>query len=219
MKVVELTFYSVTPEGVIAVPDIPEPEIRSDVFEQVDTDDVHTCQELIELVESCQPLQHHFQDLGQAFLKEHTQASSFVDVLLAQRGARSGALQLILRTLGRDPDGGWRQWIEYSGDSALEDFLQHIRDWLDEPIDWNESEHFDTVWNGQAAAFAHFEDLPQSILKALGVKVVDGDVPGSTYRAAELRKGLDEANQIAELLGLDFRFEPAASSSSEVGHE
>ena len=33
-----------------------------------------------------------------------------------------------------------------------------------------------------------------------------GDHPGSTYFAAELKKGIDHANYIAEKLGLDFRF-------------
>jgi hypothetical protein len=219
MKVLELTFYSVTSEGVIIVPDIPEPKTRSDVFERVDTRDVHTRQELIELIESCPPLEQHFLDLSLAYLQVHAQLSSFVDNLVAQRGRRSGAQQLILRALRRNPDGGWRQWIEYSGDAALEVFLQHVRDWLDEKIDWNESDYFDAMWNGQATALSYFEDLPNAILKALGVRIVDGDVPGSSYRAAELRKGLDEANQMAELLELDLRFEAEISSSCEVDHE
>ena len=140
MKVLELTFYSVTSEGVIIVPDIPEPKTRSDVFERVDTRDVHTRQELIELIESCPPLEQHFLDLSLAYLRVHAQPSSFVDNLVAQRGRRSDAQQLILRALRRNPDGGWRQWIEYSGDAALEVFLQQVRDWLDEKIDWNESD-------------------------------------------------------------------------------
>ena len=219
MKVLELTFYSVTSEGVIIVPDIPEPKTRSDVFERVDTRDVHTRQELIELIESCPPLEQHFLDLSLAYLRVHAQPSSFVDNLVAQRGRRSDAQQLILRALRRNPDGGWRQWIEYSGDAALEVFLQQVRDWLDEKIDWNESDYFDAIWNGQAAALAYFEDLPNAILKALGVRIVDGDMPGSSYRAAELRKGLDEANQMAELLELDLRFEAEILSSCEVDHE
>ena len=55
MKVLEPTFYSVTAEGVIVVPDIPEPKIRADVFEQVDTRDVHVRQDLISLIKACPP--------------------------------------------------------------------------------------------------------------------------------------------------------------------
>lgn len=215
MKGLELTFFSVTPEGVIIVPDIPEPETRSDVFEQVDPSGIHSSRDLIELVESCPPLEGRFQDLSAAYLKENSRLSSTVDHLVAHR---SGAQQLILRALRRNPDGAWRQWIEFSGDAGLEEFLQDLRDWLDEDIDWSESDHFDGYWNGQQAAFAYFDDLPYAILKAVGVKVIDGDLPGSNFRAAKLQKSVEEANQMAELLEQEFRFEQAAVLGSEVCH-
>lgn len=45
-------------------------------------------------------------------------------------------------------------------------------------------------------------------------------MPGSTYRAAELHEGIDEANQVAELLDLEFRFETAMTpSEQEASHE
>lgn len=219
MNNLDLSIFSVTASGVIVVPGIPEPTTRADVFEQVDLRGIHGRQELITLIESCQPLAAHFRYLSMVYLDEHSQANGFVNNLVAQCGPRSGAQQLILRVLRRDPDGGWREWIRCSGDSALEGFLQRVRDWLAEGIDWSESEYFDVVWNGQEAAFAHFDDLPAPILKAIGVRIVDGDVPGSTYRAAELRKGIDEANQVAELLDLDFRFETAAVPAAQVCHD
>jgi len=111
-----------------------------------------------------------------------------------------------------------RQWIEYSGDAALQGFLDQVHDWLDEVIDWNESDYFDVVWNGQLAALSYFDALPAPVLKAVGVKIVDGEVPGCSYRAAELRKGIDEANQVAELLSQDFRFEPSERIHSGGSH-
>jgi len=219
MNSLDLTTFSVTAAGVIVVPGIPEPKTRADVFEQVDLRGIHGREELILLIEKCQPLASHFRFLSMVYLDEHSQADGFVDNLVAQRGPRSGAQQLILRVLRRDPDGGWREWIRCSGDSALEGFLQRVRDWLADDIDWSESEYFDAVWNGQEAAFAHFDDLPAPILKTIGVRIVDGDVPGSTYRAAELRKGIDAANQAAELLELDFRFESAAAPVVQVCHD
>ena len=44
------------------------------------------------------------------------------------------------------------------------------------------------------------------VLDELGVVVVGGEHPGSTYYAAELRKPVHEANATAEDLGLPFRF-------------
>lgn len=212
MKVLELTFFGVTSAGVIVLPDIPQPQIRSDVFELIDPRTIHSCQELIDLIESCQPLQEHFQILGQAHLQEHGHVAPSVESVLACRDAVNGSQRLILGALRRDPDTGWRQWIEYSGDAALQGFLDQVHEWLDDDIDWSESDHFDVVWNGQLAALCHFDALPAAIRNAVGVKIVDGDMPGSSYRAAELSKGIDEANQIAELLSQDFRFELAERS-------
>jgi hypothetical protein len=218
MKALEPTFYSVTAEGMIIVPDIAEPKTRADVFEQVDPRDVHVRRDLISLIKACPPLAKRFRRLSMAYLDKHSESTPFVVKVFTQRGLRSGAQQLIQGALRRDPEEGWQQWIDFSGDAALEGFLQSVRDWLDEDIDWNESEYFDVIWNGQAAALSYFEDLPYAILKALGVKIIDGDVPGSSYRAAELVKDIEEANQIAELLELDLRFEAAQALSREVCH-
>jgi hypothetical protein len=219
MKALELTFYGVNAEGVIIVPGIPEPKIRADVFEQVDVRDVHVRKDLIVLINACLPLAAHFRRLSMAYLDAHAQPSSYLDKLATHSGGRSGSQQLIQGALRRDPEEGWQQWIDFSGDTALEGFLQIVRDWLDEEIDWREGEYFDVIWNGQAAALAYFDDLPYAILKALGVKIIDGDVPGSSYRAAELVKDIEKANQIAELLELDLRFEAAQALSREVCHD
>ena len=207
MMPLELTLFSVTAQGVIVVPDIPEPKTRADVFEQVDLRDVHSRQDLIDLIRECHPLAQHFGRLSRDYLDAHTQNASFVDTLVAPRRARSGSVQLIVGALRRDPEDGWQQWIDYSGDAALEGFLQTARDWLDEDINWGESDYFDAVWNGQAAALSYFDDLPAAILKAVGIRIVEGDVPGATYRAAELYKDITVANQTAELLELEFRLE------------
>jgi hypothetical protein len=44
------------------------------------------------------------------------------------------------------------------------------------------------------------------MLDALGVVIVEGDHPGSTYFAAELRGAMKVANAVAEKEGLPFRF-------------
>lgn len=39
-----------------------------------------------------------------------------------------------------------------------------------------------------------------------GLDIIKGEHPSSTYYAAELRKDIDHANQVARDMGLDFRF-------------
>lgn len=219
MKTLELTFFEVSSNGVIVMPGIHEPTLRSDVFEQVDPGNVHSSEELIELVESCPPLADHFRFLAHRYLEIHTADAGFWRAATPGMRLRSGSEQLILGILRRDPEEGWKQWIEYSGDVALESFVQTVRDWLDEEIDWDESDYFDAIWNGQAAAKAYFDDLPTNILKALGVRIVEGDRPGSTYFAAELHKSPEVANLVAETLVLDCRFLSMTQSNSESCHD
>jgi hypothetical protein len=54
-----------------------------------------------------------------------------------------------------------------------------------------------------------FRDQEFAMLKALGIVVVEGDWPGSTYYAAELRGSIDDANATAATLEVPFRFRRA----------
>jgi hypothetical protein len=46
-------------------------------------------------------------------------------------------------------------------------------------------------------------------LDALGVVIIEGEHPGSTYYAAELVRDIDDANRAAKAAGLPVRFVPA----------
>jgi hypothetical protein len=55
-----------------------------------------------------------------------------------------------------------------------------------------------------AKRFFEHEDL--ATLNELGVSIVEGEYPGSTYYAAELNGTIETANEIAQQLGLSYRF-------------
>ena len=217
MNTTALTVFSVTPEGVILMPDVSEPRFRSEVFERIDPDDVHTCEDLIRLIKACPPLTDRFRQLAQDHLAAQ---SSSPDAAQPVRSPvlRTGHQQLLIRSLRQNRQEGWRQWIALSGEGALEGYLQHVRDWLDEDIDWREREYFDSLWNAQTAAFGYFADLPVRVLKALGIRIVGGDVPGSSDCAAHLRGDIGQANRLAQSLDQTFRFEPSALIHQEVCH-
>jgi hypothetical protein len=214
MSTQDIQWFEVTSDGLLADPGIPEPKIRAEVFERVDLSDGHDLDGLINLIRRCEPLAQRFRNLGEQYLQENTGSVAFLRDLGSVLSARIGNQQLILRVLRQDLDDGWARWIELSGDKGLETFRQVVSDWLAEEIDWRESEFFDSLWNGQVAAYGHFEDQPRSVLKAIGVRAIDGDHPGSTYRAAELHKDIQEANQAAERLGLDCRFRVASQEGA-----
>lgn len=56
------------------------------------------------------------------------------------------------------------------------------------------------------SAYRFFNNLPFADLRTLGVKVIEGEFPGSTYFEAELRIPIEEANARAEAAGIDIRF-------------
>jgi hypothetical protein len=69
----------------------------------------------------------------------------------------------------------------------------------------------DPEWNNLItlrgrSAYRFFNNLPYADLRTLGVKVIEGECPGSTYFEAELRIPIEEANARAEAAGIDIQF-------------
>jgi hypothetical protein len=86
-----------------------------------------------------------------------------------------------------DPDSGWRDWVEHEGDPGLASFKEHIQDWLDDEINWDESDWFDNNYSGQSASLHFFSELEHDVRQALGVVIIDGEHPASSYYAAGSR--------------------------------
>jgi hypothetical protein len=83
-----------------------------------------------------------------------------------------------------------------------------IEQWFTEPPEFGgyEEDYLPSRSTGQDCAFFYFEELEECDPDDLGVRVIDGDRPGSNYRAAELVVDFDEANARAERLGVSIRF-------------
>ncbi len=73
-------------------------------------------------------------------------------------------------------------------------------------MNWNATEYWPRDWSGQGAAMQFFESMDDEMLDALGVVIVEGEHPGPSYYAAELRQPMADANAMAEALDLPFRF-------------
>ena len=56
------------------------------------------------------------------------------------------------------------------------------------------------------AAKVFFDSLDFDTLDELGIKIVEGEYPGSTYYAAELMGDVEVANAVASRLGVPVRF-------------
>ena len=208
-----LTIYEVAEYGTITYPGVVQPKTRADVFETISPSAIHATEDLITQVEDCSPLACYFSGLAADHLEE-------IEVELEEEDGALGLIKrrrlaLLAAALRDDPDAGWCDWVRHEGDPGLASFKKHIQDWLDEDIDWGESDWFDEYWSGQSAALGMFSNLDGHILKALGVVIVEGEHPGSSYYAAELRADIVQVNLKAQELGLDFRFRAVGEAAPD----
>lgn len=199
-----LTYFEVSSSGTISYPGMAEPKTSADVFQCVSPSDIHSTSKLIDQVESCQPLAWYFTELAASRLEDIEAELDDQDSGLGLMARRR--LAILAAALRHDPDTGWCDWVKHEGDPGLASFKEHIQDWLDEDIDWDESDYFDASWSGQSACLAFFSDVDFAVRKALGIVIIEGEHPGSSYYAAELRSDIAQANLKAHELGLDFRF-------------
>lgn len=82
-----------------------------------------------------------------------------------------------------------------------------IKKWFDAKPNWNwEQDHLPLEATAQGAAKAYFENLSIDDLDLLGVEIVEGDHPGSTYYAAELRTDIRKANKAAKDADIPVHF-------------
>ncbi len=68
--------------------------------------------------------------------------------------------------------------------------------------------HYEEAENPQEAALLFFRKMPPEALDKLGIEIVEGEHPGSSYFAAELRSEIDQANRSASNSGIRVRFMP-----------
>ncbi len=194
------TVFHVDEYNTITVPGIKEPEIRSDVYGD-STKSIDSIDDLVHQVESCEPLADYFRRLCNDELDEW-------EAELAGAGLTSQRRRQLMRWAERagDPYDGWQEWVRINGDQHLSTYKRLIDDWLADSYDLSEVEWFAATAGGQGAAFQFFQQLPPDTLKRLGVVIVEGDHPGSTYFGAELRVDVGDANRQAAEMGLPIMF-------------
>ncbi len=121
---------------------------------------------------------------------------------------RLAALKARLDALPEEPEEGAVAWLLSLTTKEFEDrVVPEIEIWFAEPPDWSyEDDYLPESGTAQGAALEFFRDMTRDERRTLGVKVIEGEHPGSTYYAAELRGDIGEANRAAEAAGIPVRF-------------
>lgn len=195
-------YFDVTTHGTIVEADAEEMPIRGDVF-NVDVGVRCTPESLVQDVEGCTPLMIHFQRLAADKLEEIQAKLEDNDDDVSSSARKH--LERLANVL-EDPDDGWAAWVIAEDKSGLPRFVRIVEDWLSGEIDGDDVEWIPARSGAQGKAMTFFESLDNETQKALGVVIIEGEHPGSSYYAAELRQPIGVANTAAEGLALPFRF-------------
>ena len=193
-------FFEVTDAGTIVEPDGQEPQVNSDIYD-ISVSFIKTPDDLLDEVDQHNELRGHFQSLAADELEE-VERQLDGDGLSGIKRKRLMTLQAALQ----DEDDGWQAWVRLGGLQALPRFKRELENWLADPVDWAQSEFWPRGWSSQGKALSFFQQMDGDIVDSLGVVIIEGEHPGSSYYAAELRMPIEDANETAELLGLPFRF-------------
>lgn len=204
--------FDVDGHGTILESDVATPTINADVYD-VWVDGLDTPEDLVREVDCHDELRRRFVSLADDARDEALHDAEDSDDPARQRAARA------LLALIEDPDTDWAEWVLAGGAQGLPGFRAQIAEWLQESVDWSQMEYWPAGWSAQGGALRFFQGLDSDVLDALGVVIIEGEHPGSTYYAAELRNDLARANATALSFGLPFRFRDEGESPLAVSME
>ena len=106
----------------------------------------------------------------------------------------------------------WQAWLDTADDSTISWLIEEVNDWIQGMPGEQDYERADLGgYSSRGSALRFFRDeFPENDL--FDIVVVEGDCPGSSYFAAELRMDIDEANELAIEYGVPIRFAPEGLS-------
>jgi hypothetical protein len=137
----------------------------------------------------------------------------FRDVLVAKIEAaqsaakpnkrRLTALKEKLEELPEEPEEGATAWLlGLSAAQFKKNVVPQIDEWFAEPPNWNFEDDYLHSNTAQGAALSFFRGMDIEEITLLGVDIVEGEHPGSSYYAAELQVDIDQANRAAVAAGI-----------------
>lgn len=113
----------------------------------------------------------------------------------------------MINAAGDDQELSWGDWLARADDDAIEALVADVNAYLDDSPDESDWERADlTGYSDRGAALSFFRDEFECN-DLFEIAIVEGEHPGSSYYAAELRIDIDTANAIAQREGIPIRFD------------
>lgn len=208
----DLDVFEVDDDGTLTPYDEPGPETHADIYGVLSISEGCSADDLIDEIQTAADLVCCFQTIASDAAGDMTEQAE----ALGRRSARRHELLELAAAIDDDPDDGWRVWLKSLNEAGLSKARQAIATWLDAPINWDCIDDFPSGWDPQEQVLRYFEKVDAQTLEALGVELIHGEHPGSTYYAARLKGDLHEANQRAVDLGVAIRFVAEGGTLEEI---
>jgi len=117
------------------------------------------------------------------------------------------ALETSLSKLPEDPSEGAPLWLASLDAAQFQQLVvPTLTEWFAEAADWTDDEDLPDLGTAQGAALEYFRSMDFDTVDKLGIDLVEGEHPGSSYYAAVLRTDIDAANEAARSARLPVRF-------------
>jgi len=205
---VPTTAFEVADGGTLRMANYAEADTRADFYEHIADFWSRSPQDLADAMDECQPLAWAVHAIYSEVRGELETDLQDAQGACGRHTRRLAALKGRLKALPEEPEDGAVKWILGLSSGEFEErVVPEIEKWFGEPPDWNfEDDYLPESGTAQGAALKFFHDMGADELEILGVEVIEGDRPLSTYYAAELRGDIDKANRAAEAVGIPVRF-------------
>lgn len=192
---IEPLIFEVSDTGQLSIAKYLAPETRMDAY-QLSSDVVQNKDYFLEEASCIQAMRAQVYDISHEHFQDHamedwseSDVEAFVDKLDEKQFKKLGVHLL-----------EWlNEAIYETGDDETMPYNRDIR----------------TALSGSSAAFRLFygydycdEFEPDEVIELLGIEIVEGEYPGSSYYAAELSMPLDEANKLAKDNEIPIMFVP-----------
>ena len=200
--------FDVNSSGTLSLSNFTELETRSEFYDSVSGSWSQSPADLAEAMDECPPLAWAVHSIYSE-IREEIQFD--FDAIAGKSGVwvkRSNALKVRLNAMPEEPEEGAESWLLTLTNSEFEEHVvPEIEKWFNSPPNWNwEDDYLPMNSTSQGAALEFFQAMDGEDLDVIGVVIVLGEHPGSTYYAAELEVELDVANKAAVKAGIPIRF-------------
>jgi hypothetical protein len=194
--------------GTLSVANFAQLTTRSEFYEDIADSWDDSPQELFDAMSECQPLAWEVESIYSEVRDEIESALDDAQSNASANQPRITALKKRLANLPEEPEEGAADWLlSLTTDEFESRVTSTIERWFDDEPNWGfEEDYLPSGWSAQGVALNYFRNMDEKLLDLLGVVIVEGDHPGSTYYAAELKTDIAEANALAIKHQLDIRF-------------